>query len=82
MGAGVGEAELVKAACDLQDLLSRRTSLGLGPLLHAQPYFSASGASGALRNLGQCASFSGPSTPVLQVRMFSRDTNRSKAPRS
>ncbi|BDA49949.1 hypothetical protein COCOBI_15-0770 [Coccomyxa sp. Obi] len=36
---GVSAANLVEAACELQALLQRRAAAGLGPLLHAQPFF-------------------------------------------
>ncbi len=68
-GAGVSAADLVGAACELQALLSHRAALGLGPLLHAQPYFAADSAPGDKRHFGQYVPFSGPSTPVLQVQI-------------
>ena len=60
-------ADLLGAACELQALLSHRAALGLGPLLHAQPYFPTDSAPGDERHLGHTVPFSGPATPVLQV---------------
>ena len=78
MGAGVSAADLVEAACELQALLSHRASFGLGPLLHAQPYFSAGNAPGAQRH--PRTPFLGPSTPILQVLMLASGAKRCRMP--
>ena len=40
MQAGVSEANLVEAACELHALLQRRSAAGLGPLIGAQGYLT------------------------------------------
>lgn len=58
----------MEAACELQALLNHRASLGLGPLLHAQPYFSSGNAPAPDRPpTAHRAAMLGPSTPVLQA---------------
>jgi hypothetical protein len=69
--AGVSTNDLVEAARELQVLLDHRASFGLGPLLHAQPYFSSRNAPADRPPTAQCAAMLGPSTPVLQVQRTS-----------
>lgn len=68
--AGVSATDLVQAALELQSLLVNRASFGLGPLLHAQPYFSASRHSceDGLQ-LDVCGSQIAVPTSLLQVRV-------------
>ena len=67
--AGVSTNDLVEAARELQVLLDHRASFVLGPLLHAQPYFSSRNASADRPSMAQCTAMLGPSTPVLQVQL-------------
>jgi len=72
--AGVSAVHMMDAACELQALLKHRTSLGLGPLLHAQPYFSAESQPEHKSPGLECTSSLVPPTPVLQVMNISETT--------
>ena len=72
--AGVSAVHLMDAACELQALLKHRTALGLGPLLHAQPYFSAESRPEDRSPGLEYTSSLVPSTPVLQVMNFKNST--------